>query len=235
MQIVINVDIEALVREEIRNYIRENLIINNVSLTAEAAMDTAIETENSAMQEKVDITIHTGNVPGPVHIGTDPAKPGADKTSMAISTGPTKEEIQWEFAPEKGKRRNLEEIALHKAELKMNRLLTPEEKGKIKAGIEIDTTAEDKAKDDAIKKDKYDKMAQEGLDAASKDTAEEAKTETGPAQPEIKEKPVPSTSDLFSSKPAEVDKPVEKEVSNGTGEPQTPHAPDLGNLSNLFS
>lgn len=231
MKIVLNIDVETLVREEIRNFIRENLVINNVSATVEAEMDTAFGNKNDALKDDVTITIHQGNISESESKCVKLTKLETDKdTNPPIS--PTN--VQWEYAPKPGRRRNNEEIALHKGELKLGRVLTPEEKGKVKAGVEIDTNTENKSKEDAIKKAKYDEMAKEGMDAASKELIEEEKTETGPEQSDSG-KEAPSTSELFSNE-ASVDKPKNEEVEvKNDGETTIPIAQDLGNLNSLFS
>lgn len=89
------------------------------------------------------------------------------------------ENIEWEFGPKPGRRRSKEEISLHELELKHGRLLTPEEKGEGKAAVEIEDTKEAKAKEAAIKKDRIDQIAKEGMDAASEELAQET-----PAEPE---------------------------------------------------
>jgi hypothetical protein len=83
--------------------------------------------------------------------------------------------IAWEFAPRKHHRRTAEERALHVLERKHGRALTPEEKGEAKAIIQIDETTENTIKEAAIKKDRIDKIAAEGMAAASKELAEEIK------------------------------------------------------------
>ena len=81
----------------------------------------------------------------------------------------------WEFGPRSGHRRTAEERAMHTLERKYGRVLTPEEKGEARALIQIDTTAENKAKEDTIKKIRIDGITAEGMAAASKELAEETK------------------------------------------------------------
>jgi len=80
---------------------------------------------------------------------------------------------KWEYSRRNGRRRTVEEMALHDLERKKGRKLTPEEKGEAKAVIQIDTTTENTVKEAAIKKDRIDKIAAEGMAAASKELAEE--------------------------------------------------------------
>jgi hypothetical protein len=82
---------------------------------------------------------------------------------------------KWEYGRKNGRRRTIEEMALHDLERKKGRLLTPEEKGEAKAVIQIDTTTENTVKEAAIKKDRIDKIVAEGTAAASKELAEEIK------------------------------------------------------------
>ena len=77
--------------------------------------------------------------------------------------------IAWEFGPRSGHRRTAEERALHVLERKHGRVLTPEEKGEAKALVQIDETAENKAKEDTIKKIRIDGITAEGMAAASKE------------------------------------------------------------------
>ena len=155
MKIEINLDIEAIVREAIRN----NAPISNVIINA---------------------------------------KSNNNKTPKGIT---------WEFAPQPGRRRTTEEMALHDLELEKGRLLTPEEKGEAKAFAEIDETAENKAKEETIKKVRIDTLTAEGMAAASKELAEEhgyteEELQSGgyPENP-TKKKPeatIPKTEDLSS-------------------------------------
>jgi hypothetical protein len=75
----------------------------------------------------------------------------------------------WEFGPRSGHRRTAEERAMHVLERKHGRVLTPEEKGEARALIQIDETAENKAKEDTIKKIRIDGITAEGMAAASKE------------------------------------------------------------------
>jgi hypothetical protein len=80
---------------------------------------------------------------------------------------------KWEYSRRNGRRRTVEEMALHDLEKEKGRRLTPEEKGEAKAVIQIDETTENEVKEAAIKKDRIDKIAAEGMAAASKELAEE--------------------------------------------------------------
>ena len=81
---------------------------------------------------------------------------------------------KWEYGRKNGRRRTTEEMALHDLEKEKGRRLTPEEKGEAKAVVQIDETIENEIKEAAIKKDRIDKIAAEGMAAASKELAEEA-------------------------------------------------------------
>ncbi len=161
MKIEINLDIEAIVREAIRNNTSaSNVIIN--------------------------------------------AKSNNNKTPKGIT---------WEFAPQPGRRRTTEEMALHDLELEKGRLLTPEEKGEAKAFAEIDETAENKAKEETIKKVRIDTLTAEGMAAASKELAEEH----GYTEEELQSGGYPED-------------PTKKEP-----EATIPEAKDLKSLDSLFS
>ena len=99
---------------------------------------------------------------------------------------------KWEFSRRNGRRRTVEEMALHDLEKEKGRRLTPEEKGEAKALVEIDTTTENQVKEATIKKVRIDTMTAEGMAAASKELAEEEKTE------DKKEATIPKTEDLAS-------------------------------------
>ena len=120
--------------------------------------------------------------------------------------------IAWEFAPRSGHRRTAEERALHVLERKHGRVLTPEEKGEAKALVQINETAENKAKEDTIKKVHIDNITAEGMAAASKELAEEAQNTGGV--------------DVKSWKITD---------SEGSGEAKIPKTEDLKTIDSLFS
>jgi hypothetical protein len=153
MEITIN--IEQVLREEIRKILLEKIDFG-----------TEIEIVSDPEPRKT-ITVAT--------TGQQQHTPAASTTKPAINKAPSN--ITWEFGPRPGTRRNPEQIALHDLELKLGRNLTPEEKGEAKAHVEIDETAEEKAKQDTLKKVRIDEMAKQGMDAASKELAEEAAAE----------------------------------------------------------
>jgi hypothetical protein len=82
---------------------------------------------------------------------------------------------KWEYGRRPGKRRTAEEVELHRLEKEKGEALTPEEKGEARAKIQMDETAENNAKDAAIKKARIENIAAEGMAAASKELAEEIK------------------------------------------------------------
>ena len=94
-----------------------------------------------------------------------------------IPTTTTNSRSKWEYGRKNGRRRTTEEMALHDLEKEKGRRLTPEEKGEAKAVVQIDETTENEVKEAAIKKDRIDKLAAEGMAAASKELAEEEKVE----------------------------------------------------------
>ena len=85
----------------------------------------------------------------------------------------TNSRSKWEYGRKNGRRRTTEEMALHDLEKEKGRRLTPEEKGEAKAIVQIDETTENEVKEAAIKKDRIDKIAAEGMAAAEKELAEE--------------------------------------------------------------
>ena len=96
---------------------------------------------------------------------------------IPTETTTTNNRSKWEYGRKNNRRRTPEEMALHKLEQEKGRRLTPEEKGEAKATIQIDTTTENEVKEAAIKKDRIDKIAAEGMAAASKELAEEEEEE----------------------------------------------------------
>jgi len=119
---------------------------------------------------------------------------------------------KWEYGRKNGRRRTNEEMALHDLERKKGRVLTPEEKGEAKAIIHIDETTENTVKEAAIKKDRIDKIAAEGMAAASKELAEEAQNTKGV---EVKDGKIMD--------------------SAASDEAKIPKTEDLGGLNSLFS
>ena len=81
----------------------------------------------------------------------------------------------WEYGRKNGRRRTLEEMALHELEREKGRRLTPEEKGETRAQVHLEETAENTARDAIIRKARIDALAAEGMAAASKELAEETK------------------------------------------------------------
>ncbi len=183
MKIEINIDVEALVKEAIKEYIKENLVINNTGEKIHIQHTVTAE-------DKVQVTLNSEqNAP--------------------------KYAVDWEYAPQAGKRRNKVQKALHEKELSLGRLLTPQEKGEIEGKAEVDDIAEQKAKEDVIEKARIEKLAKEGTDAAVKEIEKENKPLTN--------------SSLFTDESSELDK-AEKEA-----EATTPEAEELDDLQKLFS
>jgi len=195
MKIEINLDIEAILREEIRKYIQENIIINNVvgDYVAEPT------TMNEPVQE----------LPRPV------------------------DAMEWEYAPKLGKRRSKAQQALHKQEVALGRLLTPEEKGEAQAVIEIDDAKELKAKEDA----KNQARIKEITDTVSAEAAAELEAEAAVTKDEVVgttvvENLIPFTADLVPAGDTDYAE------AKGRGEPDTPTIPkteELPSINSLFS
>jgi hypothetical protein len=154
MKIEINIDIEAIVREEIRNFVRENLVINNVVGARNAASASAATVGTS---DEVSVTV----------------TPEVQAPSATKSKGPSGGG-EWEYAAKIGKRRSKADIALHDKEVALDRLLTPEEKGIEAAHVEINEQTEVDAKAAEKERVRIDAMAQEGLDAATAEAEAEA-------------------------------------------------------------
>ena len=93
----------------------------------------------------------------------------------------------WEYArpPEGKQRRTGEEMALHKKERELGRRLTPEEKGQVKANLQIDDSKEEQAKEDTIRKARIDRLAAEGMAAASKELEAERLDQAPESGPKV--------------------------------------------------
>lgn len=167
MKIEINIDIEAIVREEIRNYVKENIVINNVPGA----------TSHCSIEEADVLLIQTNKVRTP--------KPVSSRRTATPPAG-----VEWEYAKQPGLRRTPEIQALHELEVKLGRRLLPEEKGQTKAVVEMDEAAEEKAKQDAIKKVHIDKLAEEGMKAAAEEEARLDAQAAGSIPEEPKTQPV---------------------------------------------
>ena len=129
---------------------------------------------------------------------------------IPTETTTTNNRSKWEYGRKNNRRRTPEEMALHKLEQEKGRRLTPEEKGEAKATIQIDTTTENEVKEAAIKKDRIDKIAAEGMAAASKELAEEEEEE-----------------ELVSGAYPDAIEPLKPEAT-------IPETKDLKNLNSLF-
>ena len=101
-------------------------------------------------------------------------KQSEEVVSIPVEATTTNSRSKWEYGRKNGRRRTTEEMALHDLEREKGRRLTPEEKGEIKAKVQIDETTENKIKDAIIKKDRIDKIAAEGIAAATKELIEES-------------------------------------------------------------
>ena len=105
----------------------------------------------------------------------------------------------WEYArpPEGKQRRTGQEMALHKKELELGRRLTPEEKGQVKANLQIDDSKEEKAKEDTLKKARIEELASRGLDAAKEELEAERLDKAPESGPKVhEEETVPEAKDF---------------------------------------
>lgn len=157
MKIEINVDIESIVREEVRCMVRENVIITNIP-------------SGEITEENLEVTVTTNK--------------------------PTNNKTQWEYGRVPGKRRTTEQLALHKLEKEKGRPLTPEEKGQARARVEMDETAENKAKDETIKKARIDQMTAAGIKAANEELEAERLSQAPESGPKIEVEEIPKTEEF---------------------------------------
>ena len=159
---------------------------------------------------------------------------------IPTETTTTNNRSKWEYGRKNNRRRTPEEMALHKLEQEKGRRLTPEEKGEAKATIQIDTTTENEVKEAAIKKDRIDKIAAEGMAAASKELAEEENIDPIEIHDKVfpREDGLKRSMNLDSKELAE-----EEELVSGAypdaieplkPEATIPETKDLKNLNSLF-
>ena len=102
-----------------------------------------------------------------------------EETTPVPIEATTTSRSKWEYGRRNGRRRTVEEMALHDLEKEKGRRLTPEEKGEAKAKVEMDETTENTIKEQVIKKAHIDNLTAEGMAAASKELAEEAQNTEG--------------------------------------------------------
>ena len=102
-----------------------------------------------------------------------------EETTPVPVEATTNSRSKWEYGRKNGRRRTVEEMALHDLEKEKGRRLTPEEKGEAKAKVEMDETTENTIKEQVIKKAHIDNLTAEGMAAASKELAEEAQNTEG--------------------------------------------------------
>lgn len=244
MQIVIDIDIEAIVRDEIRAFIQANLVINNVK----GAVTTVVAQEAPKPVASSHPATETKDAPA----ATAPAKPAAPA-------------FEPEFAPKLGKRRTKAEMAMHEKELELGRNLTPEEKGEVTADVEMADEREAKAKADRKQQKAAEKTvaevtaeieaeaAQEGPGEASSDgegTGTLFMQEPAPraSKPTVSgglfDEPAPDAPAAMEETEEAAEAQAEAEDPEPAGEAETaqeseetavPKTEDLGNLNSLFS
>lgn len=135
MQIVININAEAIIEDEIRKYVRENLHINFKGIL------------NKVIQEQV-ASVNTSEISSEAPIASS-------IDNMNIITP------NYEYAPRKDKRRNKIEVAYHEAELRLKRTLTIEEKSQIAANIELAEKSIEQKKEDMKLRSQAEELTKE--------------------------------------------------------------------------
>jgi hypothetical protein len=120
-------------------------------------------------------------------------------TADGSVTGPdvSNVDVDWEFAPKLGKRRNKTEQALHEKELALGRRLTPEEKGE--AGSDI-TGAGDQhgytLSPEEANKNRIDGMVKQANEAAAKELIEEGLAQDAESIDPVVVKDIPVTEEV---------------------------------------
>ena len=118
-----------------------------------------------------------------------------DTISIPLET--TNSRSKWEYGRKNGRRRSLEEMALHDLEREKGRRLTPEEKGEAKATVELNESTENKAKEGALRKARIEELTTEGLKAAEKELEAERLDKAPESGPKIEDEPeIPPVSPL---------------------------------------
>jgi len=92
--------------------------------------------------------------------------------TISIPVETSNSRSKWEYGRKNGRRRTPEEMALHDLEREKGRRLTPEEKGEVKAKVQLDESAENKARDDAIKQARIKELTNEGAEEPVKKAEE---------------------------------------------------------------
>ena len=204
MKIEIDIDIEAIIRQEIRAYIQENLIINNVAGTLIATSDV--------LTAEVD---HSEPTAGSVEEATPAAKAPTRPGVKAPEGG-------WEFAPKAGRRRNTAEIAMHTKELELGRRLTPTEKGVAQGNVASDENTEAKAKEDTMNKNRINGIVEElNEENAAAESPEPEAVDTETTAPETVAAESTDASAIPFNGPIEA---AEEQI------PQTEELPDVASL-----
>ncbi len=252
MQITINIDVEAIVADEIRKCVREALVINNVKFNK--SYDEAVE---KAFEEEKAKTYIQDDVLVPVVLSEEQhkqieevCKDGHQQAEESIQKT-IDNKPEYEYAPRKDKRRNKVEIALHDAELAVKRRLTPEEKVKIKAAMEREEEQEQKEIEAAKTKLKAEELAKKLTEDTSntapttslfnpeleKENSEPVKEETSWTLPSIQEEVVQESVEDTESQEGEITTSVPDVTSlfkPSIDDPVIPKADPLIDVNSLF-
>jgi hypothetical protein len=177
MKIVIDIDIEAIVREEIRAYIKENLVINNIKNTVESAVPTPAKLGTPISN------IRTKKPPAGVE-WEFASKPGSRRSPTELALHQKELSLDRLLTPEeKGQTKAAVEIDENK-----------EEKAKAEAinKARIDDLAKEGMAAAKKELDEEARLNAEGMVAAKKELEEEAKLDAEAAGK------IPTTTDLFT-------------------------------------
>jgi len=147
MEINISLNVEAIVAEEIRNYVRENLIINNISqgqnsksihpLVGTSVTTNVITKNNHPTVDTLKVIDNIVEVSSPEAV---------EKVNIIMNEVTEATNTDYEYAPKNGRRRTKLEILFHEKELFLNRRLTPEEKASLEFGEEKEIASVEAAK-----------------------------------------------------------------------------------------
>ena len=253
MPITLNIDIEAIVIQEIRKIVRDNVILNNTTEKSTIIVENNNETgQASILIEKDSIKIiddyaitqadttkiiHAGTL---IHSNPELVCKVVEDTPEYNTSLP-----EYDYAPNKDKRRNKTQIALHKKELELCRKLTPEELGTFTAQIELDAQTTENAKQAAVSKQKAEDVVAKVRENSSEPTDSLFEQDhLTPAPEELQSTPKDDWSlpggNLFDKAPIsnEIEpdsiEDVLPESSIFPKEETIPKTEDIGNLDNLF-
>ncbi|MEA2037108.1 MAG: hypothetical protein U9O94_06340 [Nanoarchaeota archaeon] len=221
MNITINIDIEAIVTQEIRRLVQES-----VKLVNTAGKTTVQLTDNNSSTDALSVGLSTLKKEAD---SIEPELSAVEDTSPIVEESLPKQKEpsvqannpEYDYAPLPNKRRNKTQIALHERELEFQRKLTPEEVGTYTAQLEMLEKTTEQARVDATNKLKAENTANKLLENVNKEETDHTL----------------KSSDLFPDVPAEPEAEVEPDSLEDVLSNREERVPEVSNLDmvkNLF-